>query len=257
MKRKPIVGISMKIYQNKIDDAVNYAKSVSNLERDEKQVDLFLLPSLGTIYPVSKALLENNSIIKFGAQNIAPIKNGAMTGEFSLESLIDMGGSYVELGHYERRTFLQENDEVINTKVQLAVQNNLIPILCIGEPQKEDSQNLEKTFTNMLNSDLANIDPQKLNNMLIAYEPYWAIGKEEAANADYVANVHHIIRKVLQNTLGNVSQNIRIIYGGSVSKNSAKEIANSEDVDGVFVGRFGHDPNNFKKIIEEVKKAQY
>lgn len=61
----------------------------------------------------------------------------------------------------------------------------------------------------------------------------------------------------MQNTLGNVSQNIRIIYGGSVSKNSAKEIANSEDVDGVFVGRFGHDPNNFKKIIEEVKKAQY
>lgn len=254
MKRKPVVGISMKIYQNKITDAVNYATSVSNLEKTEKEIDLFLLPSLGTLYPVSKALLDSRSPIKFGAQNIAQIKNGAMTGEFSLETLVDMQGRFVELGHYERRTFLHESDKAINAKMQLTVQNNLVPILCIGEPEKTSSEVLEKEFTDILNLDLANIDPPMLSNMIIAYEPYWAIGKKESADAEYISNVHHIIRKVLQSIIGDLAQNIRIIYGGSVSKDSAKSITSSKDVDGVFVGRFGHDPNNFKKIVEEVKK---
>ena len=105
MGRKPLVGISLKIYQNKIAEAVNYAQSISQLTNGETDLELFILPSMGVIYPVAQALHNRENVIGLGAQNIAPIANGALTGEFSIESLVDLQGHYVEIGHYERRTY--------------------------------------------------------------------------------------------------------------------------------------------------------
>lgn len=256
MRRKPIVGISMKIYQNRISDAIEYAQSISKLEKNDKDVDLFMLPSIGTIYPVSKIFNKEDNQIKFGSQNIASISNGAITGEFSIESLLDMKGTYVEIGHSERRRLLNETDTVINKKVKLTLKNGLVPILCIGEPKETNSSALKKEFQKILSADLDGIKPSMLENSIIAYEPYWAIGKSQAANADYVAMAHKIIRNVLNEICGEIAEKIRIIYGGSVSKETAGQVTKSPNVDGVFVGRFGHNPYNFQEIVNVVKASK-
>lgn len=256
MGRKPLVGISLKIYQNKIAEAVNYAQSISQLTNGETDLELFILPSMGVIYPVAQALHNRENVIGLGAQNIAPIANGALTGEFSIESLVDLQGHYVEIGHYERRTYFHEDDELINQKIQLTLKNQLVPLLCIGEAQQTTGTALKTAFKKILAADLANISPAQLATLIIAYEPYWAIGKASAAQASYVALAHTMIREALAELIGPTADNVRIIYGGSVSKDTAGSLVNNPNVDGVFVGRFGHDPQNFAEIVQIVKQVK-
>lgn len=256
MGRKPLVGISLKIYQNKIAEAVNYAQSISQLTNGETDLELFILPSMGVIYPVAQALHNRENVIGLGAQNIAPIANGALTGEFSIESLVDLQGHYVEIGHYERRTYFHEDDELINQKIQLTLKNQLVPLLCIGEAQQTTGAELKTVFKKILAADLANISPAQLATLIIAYEPYWAIGKAAAAQASYVAVAHTMIREALAELIGPTADNVRIIYGGSVSKDTAGSLVNNPNVDGVFVGRFGHDPQNFAEIVQIVKQVK-
>lgn len=256
MGRKPLVGISLKIYQNKIAEAVNYAQSISQLTNGETDLELFILPSMGVIYPVAQALHNRENVIGLGAQNIAPIANGALTGEFSIESLVDLQGHYVEIGHYERRTYFHEDDELINQKIQLTLKNQLVPLLCIGEAQQTTGAELKTVFKKILAADLANISSAQLATLIIAYEPYWAIGKAAAAQASYVAVAHTMIREALAELIGPTADNVRIIYGGSVSKDTAGSLVNNPNVDGVFVGRFGHDPQNFAEIVQIVKQIK-
>lgn len=256
MGRKPLVGISLKIYQNKIAEAVNYAQSISQLTNGETDLELFILPSMGVIYPVAQALHNRENVIGLGAQNIAPIANGALTGEFSIESLVDLQGHYVEIGHYERRTYFHEDDELINQKIQLTLKNQLVPLLCIGEAQQTIGAELKTVFKKILAADLANISPAQLATLIIAYEPYWAIGKAAAAQASYVAVAHTMIREALAELIGPTADNVRIIYGGSVSKDTAGSLVNNPNVDGVFVGRFGHYPQNFAEIVQIVKQVK-
>ncbi len=256
MGRKPLVGISLKIYQNKIAEAVNYAQSISQLTNGETDLELFILPSMGVIYPVAQALHNRENVIGLGAQNIAPIANGALTGEFSIESLVDLQGHYVEIGHYERRTYFHEDNELINQKIQLTLKNQLVPLLCIGEAQQTTGAELKTVFKKILAADLANISPAQLATLIIAYEPYWAIGKAAAAQASYVAVAHTMIREALAELIGPTADNVRIIYGGSVSKDTAGSLVNNPNVDGVFVGRFGHDPQNFAEIVQIVKQVK-
>lgn len=256
MGRKPLVGISLKIYQNKIAEAVNYAQSISQLTNGETDLELFILPSMGVIYPVAQALHNRENVIGLGAQNIAPIANGALTGEFSIESLVDLQGHYVEIGHYERRTYFHEDNELINQKIQLTLKNQLVPLLCIGEAQQTTGAELKTVFKKILAADLANISPAQLATLIIAYEPYWAIGKAAAAQASYVAVAHTMIREALAELIGPTADNVRIIYGGSVSKDTAGSLVNNPNVDGVFVGRFGHDPQNFAEIVQIVKQIK-
>ena len=253
---KPLVGISLKIYQNKIAEAVNYAQSISQLTNGETDLELFILPSMGVIYPVAQALHNRENVIGLGAQNIAPIANGALTGEFSIESLVDLQGHYVEIGHYERRTYFHEDNELINQKIQLTLKNQLVPLLCIGEAQQTTGTALKTAFKKILAADLANISPAQLATLIIAYEPYWAIGKAAAAQASYVAVAHTMIREALAELIGPTADNVRIIYGGSVSKDTAGSLVNNPNVDGVFVGRFGHDPQNFAEIVQIVKQVK-
>lgn len=256
MGRKPLVGISLKIYQNKIAEAVNYAQSISQLTNGETDLELFILPSMGVIYPVAQALHNRENVIGLGAQNIAPLANGALTGEFSIESLVDLQGHYVEIGHYERRTYFHEDNELINQKIQLTLKNQLVPLLCIGEAQQTTGAELKTVFKKILAADLANISPAQLATLIIAYEPYWAIGKAAAAQASYVAVAHTMIREALAELIGPTADNVRIIYGGSVSKDTAGSLVNNPNVDGVFVGRFGHDPQNFAEIVQIVKQVK-
>lgn len=132
-QKKPIVIMNWSMRQNHIKEAKAFAKQIS--EHKNSDIDVVILPSMGTIYPVYDAL--RNSTVQLGAQNIAPVEVGELSGEFSIESLIDMKGTFVELGHWERRKFFNETDNVINKKVKLALKNDVNAILCVGEFEKK------------------------------------------------------------------------------------------------------------------------
>lgn len=255
-KRKPVVGMSLKTYLNSIEYAKEFSESIRHLTEEEKEIELFLFPSLGTIYPVSEIL--KGSSIGIGAQNIAPELNGAYTGEFSIESLIDMGGEYVEIGHSERRNIFRETDELINKKIALTLEEGLIPVLCIGEKEKTaDFSSIKNYLENQLCLDLKRIPSNQLEKIIIAYEPIWAIGASEAADIEHIGRTFESIREILSNLFGkSIAEKIRIIYGGSVSKENVKDISKEKQVDGVFIGRFGHDPQNYKSIVQTVKKEK-
>lgn len=245
--------MSLKIYINSIAVARELSQKIVGNEFDEN-VEQIIFPSLGTVYPVSEVLKGTG--IKLGAQNICHEKEGAFTGEVSITSIIEMGGTYVEIGHAERRSIFKENEDIINKKVNLSIDNGINPLVCIGETLEEKDANRGKeALENQILKSFNGVDKTLLKNIVIAYEPIWAIGKEKAADATYVHKVHEEIRDILSKTYGGkVAEEIRIIYGGSISKESVSEIIDDKNVDGVFIGRFGHDPENYKKILEIVKR---
>ena len=137
-QKKPIVIMNWSMRQNHIKEAKAFAKQIS--EHKNSDIDVVILPSMGTMYPVYEAL--RNSTVQLGTQNIAPIEVGELSGEFSIESLIDMKGTFVEFGHWERRKFFNETDSVINKKVKLALKKDVNAILCVGEFEKKDADNV-------------------------------------------------------------------------------------------------------------------
>lgn len=252
--RKPIVGISLKIYMNRIQPTLDYIEEIKDRLASEEEVELFVFPSMGTLREVGKSLLPTK--IGFGAQNIAPLANGALTGEFSVESLIDMEGKYVELGHAERRKNFNETNEMIRQKVELAFENSLTPVLCIGENEAQ-KERAGEFLEEELRSALTGADPEKVKNLIVAYEPVWAIGQAEAASAEYVHQIHQQLRRIIGKLFTEeIAEQVRLIYGGSVSQETVGEIINDPNVDGVFVGRFGHDPKKFSNIVQIVKNAK-
>lgn len=215
-----------------------------------------MCPGMGVLYPV--AMILKDSEIGLGSQNIAPAANGAYTGEFSIESLKEMNGSYAEIGHIERRTIFNETDDMINQKVRLALDYGVTPVLCIGEVMKtDDYQEIKDLMKKQLFLDLFQIEGKKAEKIILAYEPAWAVGKTCAASAVHVQQVHGLIRECIKELYDRqTSEKIRIIYGGSVSQENVKLIVSDENVDGVFVGRFGHHPKQYASIVETVKKVK-
>lgn len=252
--RKTAIGISFKMYKNKQAEISAYLKEIIPYCENKSEIDVFVFPSMGTLETVSK-LLEKSSI-HYGAQIIAPIANGALTGEFSIDSLLDLNGDYVELAHAERRKIFKETEEMVRQKLILALEKRVTPVLCIGE-NTEEKINLRSHLQKQLVSAMKDIPLSSLKKVILAYEPIWAIGKAKAASSEHIHEAHQIIREELLSIFGvKVAEEIRIIYGGSVSRDNVAEIVNDDNVDGVFVGRFGHDPKNFKEIIDTVTKIK-
>lgn len=253
MKRKPVVGMSLKIYVNKMAQASTMAEEIRKRFEGIDDMDIFLIPSMGTIYPV--ALILEGSNILYGVQNIAPSENGAMTGEFSIESAIDLGCRIVELGHAERKGIFGEDYEMISKKIRLTLKHGLNPVICIGETEKGQSR--EKELKDQIRSLLQGVSSSELSGVILAYEPEWAIGKDRPAEAAYVHESMAMIRKIVSEEYGEEAGNeVRLIYGGSANKENASELVSSADVDGLFIGRFGHDMDNLEEIISNVRKIK-
>lgn len=253
MKRKPIVGMSLKIYVNRMNEAEAMASEIRRRLGHLDDVDFFLIPSMGTVYPVAQIL--KGSSIRYGVQNIAPEENGPFTGEFSIESAEDLSCSLVELGHAERKALFQETPEMICKKVHLTLKHGMWPIVCIGERSKGEGR--KEALKEQILSYLKNVSPESFKEIVLAYEPEWAIGQPEPAEASYVHESMALIRDIVREYYGEeASTKVRLIYGGSAKKETALEIAQSEDVDGLFIGRFGHQVDNLEAIVENVRKAK-
>ena len=252
--RKKAIGSSWKMHINSIESGIKLAEDIKTLVSDIEEVDLFILPSFPMIQIISNVF--NNSNIKLGAQNIAFEEGGALTGEVPISILKELGCSYIEIGHAERRKYFNETDDIINKKIKLCIKNKLTPIVCIGETKEDLDNSLGRIrIKTQILWAIEGLKNEEVRNIIFAYEPVWAIGQEHAASKEYVRETHKYIREVLKKEVGEeASESIRIIYGGSVSKDNSKELLECEDVDGLFIGRFGLKGENFNQIVRSYFK---
>lgn len=247
--RKKIIGTSWKMHVNSIKDGVDLAKQIKDNLGNMDSVEIFILPTFPMI-SFLKDILEGSKI-GWGAQNMCFAEKGAYTGEVPPQVLKELKCQYIEIGHAERRKLFNETDEIVNKKVKLSFKYGFVPIVCIGETQDDLDNKFEniRLKTQILWA-LNSLSRDEMKKVILAYEPVWAIGKQQAASPEYVQNMHEFMRKFIVSEYGEeVGNSIRIIYGGSVSPESSKLLMKQKDIDGLFIGRFGLKIENFKSIV--------
>ncbi|MBU3002941.1 triose-phosphate isomerase [Paraglaciecola arctica] len=192
-----------------------------------------------------------NSSVKLGSQNISQFDSGAHTGEVSVSMLKEFDCEYVILGHSERRADNFESDELVASKVEQVLKAELTPILCVGEPEsvREDGT-LFDYIAAQLDAVLDRVGVSQFSNVVLAYEPIWAIGTGKTASPAQAQEVHAFIRAHLAKQDDNIAANIVILYGGSVKGNNAQELFSQADVDGGLIGGASLNPEDFLSICQ-------
>ena len=249
--RKPFVAGNWKMNLNKVN-SVALASQLSDIDVGET-VDVAICPPSVYLDCVSTALGDGQ--VRLGAQDVYYEEKGAFTGEISPAMLADVGCRYAILGHSERRHVIGETDELINKKVHAALAGGLIPIVCVGEllEQREAGQTMDVIRAQFTGS-LANLDAAKMENVVIAYEPVWAIGTGQVASPKQAEEVHSDLRKLLENSYNQeVAQSVRIQYGGSVKPDNALDLLAQPNIDGALVGGASLKADDFAAIIKAAK----
>ncbi len=208
-----------------------------------------IAPPFTSLYSAQIVLQETP--IKLAAQNMHWETEGAYTGEVSAVFLKDVGCSYVIIGHSERRKYFGETDEMVNRKIQTALSNELIPIVCIGETEEERlGGKTETVLESQLKKDLLGIPMAELKNLVVAYEPVWAIGTGKTPSIGEIESTHRAIRSFVARLYDAPTANaMSLLYGGSVTADNAPDILKVKDVDGLLVGGASLIMDKFLKII--------
>ncbi len=232
---------------NTIGEAAELVKELVPLI-DDKDREVVLCPSFISLSEISKLLKGTN--IKLGAQNMYHEDKGAFTGEVSPIFLKEIGVTYAILGHSERRHIFGEKDELINNKVKSALKHDLSPILCVGETLTEREEGItHSVIRSQIEGSLTDLQGENLENLVIAYEPVWAIGTGKTATKEDANEVIGYIRQLLSEIFGReTGNNIRILYGGSVKPGNIKELMEMEQIDGALVGGASLKAEDFAKI---------
>lgn len=197
------------------------------------------------------------SYLDIGAQNMSEYPNGAYTGEISSHMLKESGVTFVIIGHSERRSHFHEDNGMICRKVEWAIKEELLPILCIGETQEEREKGMtHEVLTRQLREALCDFSVEKLQNLAVAYEPIWAIGTGKTATPEMAQETHHLIRTFIKEKWGEeVSSRLPILYGGSVKPENASSLLSQEDVDGALVGGASLKVETFIEIIRAAETS--
>ena len=246
--RKILIAGNWKMYKT-VEEAVRFVKTLKESLPKPLAIDVVVCPPFTSLAPVGQIL--SGSAIALGAQDLHWEEEGAFTGEVSPKMLKETGCQYVIVGHSERRAYFSETNAVLHQKLQGAIRHGLFPILCIGErlEEREKGRTLE-VITNHL-SVLEGIEKGSLKKIILAYEPVWAIGTGRNATPAQAEEVHRFIRERLQERYGEeLSESVRILYGGSVKLDNIESLLEEPDVDGVLVGGASLEMNSFLKIIE-------
>ncbi|MCZ7407623.1 triose-phosphate isomerase [Parvimonas micra] len=244
--RKPVIIGNWKMNKD-LEEAKILVKEIISEKLDNNVEKVVCVPF---VYVTEVNKLLEGSDVGLGVQNMYFENKGAFTGEISPLMLKSCGVSYVILGHSERRTIFNETDEMINKKVKSALQNKLIPILCCGETLEERNLGVEKEVVEkQIRNTLEGISETDIEKVIIAYEPIWAIGTGLTASSDDAENMIKFIREILYDIYGNLSENIRIQYGGSVKPNNIKDLMQKENVDGALVGGACLESASFRALI--------
>ncbi len=247
--RKPVIAGNWKMNKTKLE-SIKLVTELKNLLPRTVAADIIVAPPFTALTYVFEAI--SGSSIALAAQNCHWEDSGAYTGEVSPPMLKDLGCRYVILGHSERRQYFGETDSSVNKKLKAVLRSELIPIICVGESLEERKK--RETFSIIeaqLKRGLASLTSTEFNEIIIAYEPIWAIGTGETATPAQAQEVHQLIRKVLGELFGgrNAAE-IRIQYGGSVKADNVAEIMAQEDIDGALVGGASLEARSFAEIIK-------
>ena len=246
MRKKVIAGNwKMNMLPNEAIDFIDqFAPLVKNTENEV----ILCVPYTDLFY----ALLHvQGTNIKIGAQNMHWEESGAYTGEVSGKMLKSIGVEYVIIGHSERRQYFAETDETVNKKIKSALSNGLKPIVCVGETLEQREQGITKNIiTDQVEKALEEISAESLKDIIIAYEPIWAIGTgKTATKEDANKTIKQIREKIAEKYGQNVADGVIIQYGGSVKSSNAKELFEMSDIDGGLVGGASLKPDEFSKIV--------
>jgi triosephosphate isomerase (TIM) len=246
--RRPLIAGNWKMFKT-CSEAVEAAGQLVKLVAMTSDIDVMIAPQFTALAPVSDVV--RGSRVSLGAQNLFWETEGAYTGEISSVMLVSVGCKYVIIGHSERRQYFDETDETVNKKIKAAIKNDLVPVLCVGESEKErESKETFSVLDKQVKKGIEGFSSDDLETLVIAYEPVWAIGTGKTATTDQAQEAHQFLRSVLEKSFGNMlAKSIRILYGGSVKSNNIAELMAMPDIDGALVGGASLDPETFSKIV--------
>ncbi len=251
--RTPLIAGNWKMYKT-IPEALETAGRLVELSGDLSDVEVVIAPPFPALAAVSDAVKKSH--ISVGAQNLHWEKQGAFTGETSADMIVSAGCRHVIIGHSERRQFFGDDDNGVNQKVKAAIVANLIPIFCIGETEAErDADQTFSVLDKQVQNGLKSLVSEDLENLVVAYEPVWAIGTGKTATSQQAQEVHAFLRGRFKKYVGNAfADSVRILYGGSVKPENISELMSMPDIDGALVGGASLDAETFGKIINYKKQ---
>jgi len=248
MRRKIIAG-NWKMHKT-LFEAIDLANSLKRELSETTEVDMVVCPPFCFLGEIHDVLLD--TAIELGAQNVHGEDSGAFTGEVSAPMLKSIGVKYVIVGHSERRQFFGETNEVVNKKIKSVLRHGLTPIVCIGENlQEREGSHTFTVLKTQLDGSLRELTKEEFPNIIIAYEPVWAIGTGKTATATQAQEAQAYIRGLLAHRHGEETANeIRIQYGGSVKLDNIAQLLAQKDIDGALVGGASLEAESFVKIVK-------
>ena len=247
MSRKKFIAANLKMHFN-VQEASKYIHNLSTTMTSHRDIEVVVAPTFVALQPLSKELDLRK--IKLAAQNAYYEDEGAFTGEVSFTMLRGIA-QYVIVGHSERRIYFQEDDKIISKKIKAAFRNKIKPILCVGENLTERQDGHAKRVINeQISSALSELTENEVTEMVIAYEPVWAIGTGKVASAQVAQDMHRHIRLQLSEFDEDVASHVGILYGGSVKPDNAVELFAMPDIDGGLVGGASLNPQDFLAICQ-------
>lgn len=248
MQRKALIAGNWKMHTTLVDGC-DLAASVAKSYDGSVDREVLIAPPFSILSEVSHVIKDSGIII--GGQNVCWESSGAFTGEISPTMLQDAGATAAIIGHSERRQIFGETDEMINKRVKGALNFNLLAVLCVGETLEErESGNAFTVLENQVRNGLNQVSRDEMKQVVIAYEPVWAIGTGKTASKEQAQEAHGFIRKLVDNLFEkNVADELRILYGGSVKPVNIDELMAQPDIDGALVGGAALDAKSFGRII--------
>lgn len=244
--RTPIIAGNWKMNKN-IEEALKLVREIKEKDLNKDVEKVICVP-----YTDLKAVKEEikDTDIKLGAQNMHFEESGAYTGEISASMLKEIGVDYVILGHSERREYFNESDESVNKKIKTAIKHKIKPIVCVGETLEQRETNMEKKIVkSQIEGAFKDIESENIKDIIIAYEPIWAIGTGKTASSEDAGEMIKFIRETIKSMYGDLSEKIRIQYGGSVKPTNVSELMEKEDIDGALVGGASLKAEDFAGLV--------
>ena len=248
--RKPVIAGNWKMYKL-IGEAVATAIALKPLVANANHCEVVIAPVFTALKIIAERLEGTN--IQVAGQDCAPeMKHGPHTGEVAADMLRDAGASFVIIGHSERRQHYAETDAIVNRKTQAALAAGLVPIMCVGESLTQRERGMaERVVHGQLEGGLRGLTAADLARIIIAYEPVWAIGTGHTATPAEAQEMHHYIRRVFSEEYGSeLSERIRILYGGSVKPENIGRLMEQKDIDGALVGGASLEAESFARIVK-------
>jgi len=251
-QRKKVIAGNWKMHKSP-EESKEFVEGLLSKLLDKESVGVILCVPFTSLFHISELLKDEP--VGFGAQNMHWEEQGAYTGEISPVMLNSTGCEYVTLGHSERRQYYNETDETVGKKVHSALEHNLKPIVCIGESlEQREADKVEEVLSRQLSGGLGDLSEDQMSEVIVAYEPVWAIGTGVNATPEQAVEAHKFIRTWLdENIASGVGQSTTVLYGGSMKPANAETLLTNDDIDGGLIGGASLKVDSFVELVSIAK----